>query len=89
MRRDYGKHVIIKCQSSGDLNNLCSLKKVLEDLNQERLQLVKEHRLEGSQLEDLDSQLDEIIKVCDHHLRIYVCVAKVYSSWGLKRHVTQ
>ncbi|KAM3586150.1 hypothetical protein VKS41_002678 [Umbelopsis sp. WA50703] len=40
------------------------LKKVLEDLNQERLQLLKEHRLEGSQLEDLDSQLDEILKAC-------------------------
>lgn len=36
---------------------------MLEDLNQERLQLIKEHRLEGSQLEDLDSQLDEILKV--------------------------
>ncbi|GAB5592274.1 hypothetical protein Unana1_07174 [Umbelopsis nana] len=40
------------------------LKQMLEDLNQERLQLIKEHRLEGSQLEDLDSQLDEILKAC-------------------------
>ncbi|CAO3686021.1 unnamed protein product [Umbelopsis vinacea] len=40
------------------------LKKVLEDLNQERLQLIKEHRMEGSQLEDLDSQLDDILKAC-------------------------
>ncbi|KAG2183005.1 hypothetical protein INT44_005986, partial [Umbelopsis vinacea] len=40
------------------------LKQVLEDLNQERLQLIKEHRLEGSQLEDLDSQLDDIVKAC-------------------------
>jgi hypothetical protein len=44
----------------------------LEDLNQERLQLLKEHRLEGSQLEDLDSQLDEILKVGDM-ANVYLC----------------